>query len=604
LDIKLKNISRKKSTKAAVFILTVIMITLTVAQFQFISYNDIIPESLIIREYSKSEYFLTQEVRNAWYEINSMMENRGEVPEYAHYYYFISDGEKTYSNVEGKDKNFFKQFDKAFYSYEKGTWTIGENTNPGGITNFYVSEGYTIYISYPDEFMNEKQQEWEESREILVPFAVRVGALAVIILILIAFLMFQTGKNQLDDEIHLTKIDSIFSDVLFLFFIPLAAFWIIGISNLYYSGMSHVRQMYSTLWIGILTAFISVMCGIILLSLTRKAKAGRLFKHTVMYSVVYRICDFFKSLFDGRMFERYPLTKSLFYRQLVFITSSAFLVFLTFLFLLLYVPLLVLIPPVMEIVIIYWYIKGNNKTFEDINKGFNESLGEQMKAERMKIALVTNVSHDLKTPLTSIISYVDLLSKEESLSETVRDYVNVLSEKSNRLKNIVSDLFDLAKSTSGDIPLELESLDIKKLIEQTLADMEDEIEKSNLQIKTKLPENSLNIYSDGKKLYRVFQNVIDNALKYSLAGTRVYVELEEIDGKAVAKIKNTAAYEMDFTAEEILQRFSRGDKSRTTEGSGLGLSIAESFTNVCGGKFKVEIDGDLFKVQISFNLDR
>lgn len=603
MDIKLKNISRKKSTKTAVFILTVILIVLTVVQFQFVSYNDIIPESLIIREYSQSEYFLTQEVRNAWYEINSVMENRGEVPKSAHYYYFISDGEKTYSNVEGKDKNFFKQFDKAFYSYEMGTWTIGENTNPGGITKFYVSDGYTIYISYPDEFINEKQQEWEESRNILVPFAVRVGVLAVLILTSIIFLMVQTGKNQLDDEIHLTKIDSIFSDVLFSFFIPLVAFWIIGISNLYYSGMSHVRQMYSAVWIGIITAFISVMCGIILLSLTRKAKSGRLFKHTIVYLVFYKIYDFFKSLYDGRMFERYPLTKSLFYRQLVFITSSAFLVLLTFLFFLLYVPLF-FIPPVVEIVIIYWYIKGNNKTFEDINKGFNESLGEQMKAERMKIALVTNVSHDLKTPLTSIISYVDLLSKEEDLSETVRDYVNVLSEKSNRLKNIVSDLFDLAKSTSGDIPLELECLDIKKLIEQTLADMEDEIEKSNLQIKTKLPENSLNIYSDGKKLYRVFQNVIDNALKYALPGTRVYVELEEIDGKAVAKIKNTAGYEMDFTAEEILQRFSRGDKSRTTEGSGLGLSIAESFTNVCGGKFKVEIDGDLFKVQISFNLDK
>jgi signal transduction histidine kinase len=579
------------------------MIVLTVAQFQFVSYKDIIPESLIIREYSKSEYFLTHEVRNAWYEINSVMEKRGEVPETAHYYYFISDGEKTYSNVEGKDKNFFKQFDNAFYSYEKGSWTIGENTNPDGMTNFYVSEGYTIYISYPDEFLNEKQQEWDESREILMPFSLRVGVLVTLIIMSIAFLMFQTGKNPLDDEIHLTKIDGIYSDILFLFFIPLAVFWIIGISNLYYSGMSHVRQMYSTLWIGILTAFISAMCGIILLSLTRKAKVGRLFKHTVMYSVVYRIYDFFKSLFDGRMFERYPLTRSLFYRQLVFIISSAFLVFLTFLFFLLYVPM-VLLPPVMEIVIIYWYIKGNNKTFEDINKGFNESLEEQMKSERMKIALVTNVSHDLKTPLTSIISYVDLLSKEEDLSETVRDYVNVLSEKSNRLKNIVSDLFDLAKSTSGDIPLELESLDMKKLIEQTLADMEDEIEKSGLQIKTKLPENSMYIYSDGKKLYRVFQNVIDNALKYSLEGTRVYVELEEIDGKAVSKIKNTAGYEMDFTAEEILQRFSRGDKSRTTEGSGLGLSIAESFTNVCGGKFKVEIDGDLFKVQISFNLDK
>jgi signal transduction histidine kinase len=130
--------------------------------------------------------------------------------------------------------------------------------------------------------------------------------------------------------------------------------------------------------------------------------------------------------------------------------------------------------------------------------------------------------------------------------------------------------------------------------------MEDDIEKSGLQIKTKFPENPVNIVSDGKKLYRVFQNILDNALKYSLKGTRIYVELEEQNGKAIATVKNTADYEMDFTANEILQRFNRGDQSRTTEGSGLGLSIAESFTKVCGGDFKVDIDGDMFKVIITF----
>ena len=253
---------------------------------------------------------------------------------------------------------------------------------------------------------------------------------------------------------------------------------------------------------------------------------------------------------------------------------------------------------------IYWYVKGNNKTFVDINKGFDDSMGEQMKAERMKIALVTNVSHDLKTPLTSMISYVDLLSKEEDLSPVAKDYVQILSDKTNRLKNIVADLFDLAKSTSGDISMEMETLDIKKLIEQTLGDMEDEVEKAGIPIKTNLPSDPVMIYSDGKKLYRVFQNVLDNALKYSLEGSRIYLELEEDGGDVVATVKNTASYEMNFTEEEILQRFSRGDKARSSEGSGLGLSIAESFTRVCGGKFKIVVDGDLFKVKISFPLSR
>ena len=259
-----------------------------------------------------------------------------------------------------------------------------------------------------------------------------------------------------------------------------------------------------------------------------------------------------------------------------------------------------LVPIILEMVVVYWYIKGNNKTFEDINKGFNQSLEEQMKAERMKVALITNVSHDLKTPLTSIISYVDLLSKEDDLSETARDYVNILAEKSNRLKNIVSDLFDLAKSTSGSIVLDLEMIDLKKLIEQTLADMEDNIKDSGFDVRVKLPDQPFEIMADGKKLYRVFQNIIDNALKYSLPGTRIFIELVEKDGKAVATVKNTAGYDMDMTEEEMLQRFTRSDKSRSTDGSGLGLSIAESFTNACGGRFQIRIDGDQFKVSIIF----
>jgi signal transduction histidine kinase len=255
----------------------------------------------------------------------------------------------------------------------------------------------------------------------------------------------------------------------------------------------------------------------------------------------------------------------------------------------------------LEAVVIYWYFYENRKTFEEINLGFQESLKEQMKSERMKVDLITNVSHDLKTPLTSIISYVELLSKEE-LPEAARDYVNILADKSGRLKNIVSDLFDLAKSTSGNLPLNMENLDLKKLIEQTLGDMEDEIEKSNIRIKTTLTESPVYIYSDGKKLYRVFQNIIGNALKYSLQGTRIFIDME-VDNKIVnVVIKNTASYDMDFTAEEILQRFNRGDKSRTTEGSGLGLSIAESFTRACGGNFKVEIDGDQFKVKLRFTI--
>ncbi|MCI7351100.1 MAG: HAMP domain-containing histidine kinase [Ruminococcus sp.] len=236
---------------------------------------------------------------------------------------------------------------------------------------------------------------------------------------------------------------------------------------------------------------------------------------------------------------------------------------------------------------------------DNIDAGMKKSIEEQVKSERMKIELVTNVSHDLKTPLTSIISYVDLLAKTE-LSDEAADYVKIISAKAERLKNIVSDLFDIAKANSGNSSVELENLDLCKLIVQTLADMDDRVNASGMTIKTRLPSAPVIIRSDGKKLYRVFQNLIDNALKYSLKGTRIFIEAEITDGLVKASVKNTSAYELDFTADEIKERFTRGDKSRSTEGSGLGLSIAESFTAVCGGSFNVVIDGDQFRTELTF----
>jgi len=343
-----------------------------------------------------------------------------------------------------------------------------------------------------------------------------------------------------------------------------------------------------------------------MLSITRKLKAKIFIKHSLIYKI-YQLCyrtgkDIYQYLFFGNLYRTTSQTKTLYYRQLIVCTIASVSFLLTIIFTLMQTPLL-LVTPIIFVVIIFWYIKGNAGIYQKIDKGIEESLEVQMKSERMKIALITNVSHDLKTPLTSIISYVDLLSKEEGLPDTAIDYVKILQIKSDRLKNIVTDLFELAKSTSGNIALEEEVIDLKRLMEQTLADMEDKVKVSELQFKTSLPDSPVVIKSDGKKLYRVFQNIIDNALKYSLKNTRVYINLEKVNQSVVITFKNIAAYEMNFTQEEILQRFYRGDQSRTTEGSGLGLSIAESFTNNCGGKLSVEIDGDVFKVSITFGMD-
>lgn len=235
-----------------------------------------------------------------------------------------------------------------------------------------------------------------------------------------------------------------------------------------------------------------------------------------------------------------------------------------------------------------------------IQEGMGRAIAEKMKSERMKIELITNVSHDLKTPLTSIISYVDLLAKEEELPEHVKDYVKILAQKSERLKNLIQDLFDLSKANSEDITLDMEKIDLARLIKQTLADMQEQIAESGLTFRINIPDESVNILGDGQKLYRVWENLITNTLKYSLMGSRVFIDLTVDERGAVATIKNTANYEMNFNEEEILQRFVRGDESRTTEGAGLGLAIAQSFTQISGGRFEIIIDGDLFKAEMVF----
>jgi len=241
------------------------------------------------------------------------------------------------------------------------------------------------------------------------------------------------------------------------------------------------------------------------------------------------------------------------------------------------------------------------QNLNSVQEGMSIAVADKTRSDRMKVELITNVSHDLKTPLTSIISYVHLLAQEKDLPLHVNDYVEILLQKSERLKNLIQDLFDLSKASSDNIALDLEKIDLALLIKQTLADMEEQIAASGLAFRLNIPNEPVYIVSDGKKLYRVWENLIANALKYSLTGSRVFIDLNVDNQEILATIKNTANYEMTFRENEILQRFVRGDEARTTEGSGLGLSIAQSFTHICGGRFSIKIEGDLFKVELRFN---
>ena len=229
------------------------------------------------------------------------------------------------------------------------------------------------------------------------------------------------------------------------------------------------------------------------------------------------------------------------------------------------------------------------------------ALSEQMKSERLKLELITNVSHDLKTPLTSIISYTELLRQEENLPDHVRDYIQVLYQKAQRLQAMVLDVFDVSKAATGNLTITVRPLDFAKLLRQTLADQDEDIQASSLIFRPTLPDGPVWIMADGDRLYRVFQNLIGNALKYSLEGSRVYLTLTVDRDQAVATVQNTSRDELppgvDFT-----ERFVRGDQSRTDGGSGLGLSIARTFTESCGGSFAIQTQADLFTASVTFAL--
>lgn len=240
-------------------------------------------------------------------------------------------------------------------------------------------------------------------------------------------------------------------------------------------------------------------------------------------------------------------------------------------------------------------------TAEDLaalQEGISQMVDDRTRAERMKVELITNVSHDLKTPLTSIISYTQLL-QGEPLDDVAKDYAHVIARKADQLKTMVQDVFELSKASSGELVLKPEPLDLAKLVRQTMADMDEAIEASPLSFKMDMPGEAW-IYADGDHLYRVFQNLLTNALQYSLAGSRVYVQLECLNSTATARIKNVSSSEIDFNPQSLLERFVRADAARGSEGHGLGLSIAKSFTEACGGEFSISTDADLFCASVSF----
>mgnify|MGYP000955731189 CR=1 FL=1 len=250
---------------------------------------------------------------------------------------------------------------------------------------------------------------------------------------------------------------------------------------------------------------------------------------------------------------------------------------------------------------LFWDFKRHGENLNNISGGMSKAIDQRMKSERFKTELITNVSHDIKTPLTSIINYIDLIKREEIEDEKVKGFINVLDRQSYRLKKLIEDLVDASKASTGNMIVNSTRTEVGVLLTQAVGEYAERMADNDLELILNQPEESIAIMADGRLLWRVFDNLMGNICKYSQPGTRAYLNLEKSNGQVIITFRNISKYALNISSDELLERFIRGDSARTTEGSGLGLSIAKSLVELQKGQFDLVIDGDLFKVILTFD---
>lgn len=521
----------------------------------------------------------------------------------------------------------------------------------------YAPENSVIYVRITEEQAAGYAAQWSEQRGELMGLLRNLVVLCLLAVVAYIYLLFATGRTGEDDNIHLITIDRLYVEcnLLLLFGLPIAA----GAFNIYvvFEGMQQ-RDMGGIWWF--LAPSIILFAGAFALAVELSLSLVRNLKnHTfVQRSFILRAvrwcwrtagCIVRWALGLCKNAGRFigQRRESVFQRLLKdYKTRNVLLAFFG------YSAVFGLLAMMFGVMIDYgegffalllgiaWFavacvflvnriggferiveaikrLRAGELTYklgdmpagvfssmaDDINSlgdGMQSALQNAIRAERMKSELITNVSHDLKTPLTSILNYSDLLCQEHLTPEEANDYAKIIHQKSLRLKNLTSDLFDISKVQSGAEQMQCERIDTCTLVRQALGEQDKAIAESRLTLKVNIPDHEVPIWADGKKMSRVMENLLGNCIKYAMTGTRVFVTVSEQEGEAVIELKNIANYEMDFDAAEITERFVRGDAARTTEGSGLGLAIAKSYVMACGGTLAVDVDGDLFKVRIIF----
>lgn len=484
---------------------------------------------------------------------------------------------------------------------------------------------FAYYASLDDEVFKDIERDLFRDQ-----VQVQIGVSVLIAAVLSAILGLFMNMEKIDDSGSLRKVFKFPIELVIILFV------IFVFSS---AGISSINQIYSNLYI----FYLFYLLGLVIISLTVNyfvIQLKSIFnKNTENYLVenalIYRafkasIREFSKvDKFDNKEINNAKMKFTLVYLVLCI---AVFLLFLFFGGMFAASPEAILIPMIIFAGFIYFIILKNINQVARINKEASEIVGgnykkkiekngglydgivdnfnnigsnldlaieEAVKSERLKTELITNVSHDLKTPLTSILNYSDLLSKEDNSQEEAKEYAKIINEKSNKLRVLIEDLFEVSKATSNNIELDRQELDFNSLVAQSIGEWEDKIKENNIEIISNLPEEKVMLNLDGQKFSRVLDNLFSNISKYALENTRVYVDLRD-EGGVKLTIKNISKYPLNISAEELMERFTRGEKSRTTSGSGLGLSIASSFVRAHGASFDIDIDGDLFKVTIEF----
>ena len=397
----------------------------------------------------------------------------------------------------------------------------------------------------------------------------------------LAYMANVAGRKSEDDyTIYYLPIDKVYSDVMLVIFTLLMVFMgkvISGVKNQHFDYASLIMTT------GTFTFLFDMAFIILYQSIVRKIKGNILCTHSLMYKGY----ELLKRVIEKKDIHTQKTKEIMRIQEALEAISEGAL------------------DTTLNVNEFHGQQKKVAEAVNHIRQGLMSSVNESLKNEKLKADLITNVSHDIKTPLTSIVNYVDLLKRENLENENAKYYIHVLEEKSQRLKQLTEDLVETSKITSGNVKLNMQKLDLVELLYQTGGEFNERFESRNLTIVTKIPSEQIFIYADGRQLYRSIENLYTNAAKYALENTRVYVELEKADTKAVFTIKNVSKNELDIVSNgnvDLTERFVRGERSRTTEGSGLGLSIAKNLTHLMGGKFEIKVDGDLFIATITYNI--